>query len=109
MPDITCLGRSLATGFASPGLTGLRPLGLRRRQGQLRDRYLVLLGRQRRDPDQVVAVPAVAGAELEALLRPLDPAGADARPAVARPLVGRLRVRRVELHLPARVGRLDLE
>ena len=46
---------------------------------------------------------------LKLCLRLLDRPAAELRPVVARPLVRRLRARAVDLHLPAGLGRLDLQ
>jgi hypothetical protein len=68
--------------------TAPRPLLLRRAQRQLGDGDLVFVRWESGDPDEVVAVAAVAGVELEVLLGLLDRPAGELRPDVVRPLVG---------------------
>src|ERR1044072_1650192 len=65
------------------GLLARRP---RSQQSDLGDLDLVGVRRQRRDPDQVVAVALAVGVEGEALLGLRAAAAADARPIVAERL-----------------------
>src|ERR1044072_3044995 len=86
------------------GLLARRP---RRQQRDLGDLDLVGVRRQRRDPDQVVAVAPAVRVEREALLGLRDAAAADARPIGAEGLGGGPAGRGIEPGAPAGLA-LDL-